>query len=48
MELGPHSARQSQINTERGPLRSVGAISITNLILINLVNLLVLGLIIIA
>ncbi len=48
MDADPHSATQSLIKAGRGPFGSVGAVSISNLLLINLINLLVLGLIIIA
>ncbi len=48
MEVNPPSAIRSLIRAKSGTLRPVGAISIINLILINLVNLLVLGLIILA
>ncbi len=48
MEANPHSSNPASIETESGFLRSVGPVSITSLILINLVNLLVLGLLIIA
>ncbi len=48
MEANPHNENQSLLVTERATPRSVGRLSIISLILINLVNLLVLGLIIIA
>ncbi len=48
MKANPHSAIRSLIQANGINLRPVGALSIPSLILINLVNLLVLGLIIIA
>lgn len=47
MGINAHSANRIMVNAE-GICRPLGAISIINLLLINLVNLLVLGLIIIA